>query len=223
VIVLPAGASGAGMLEGSSPLAVAQGDRIRISGPFPPGTTSVQVGYRYRYTGETATFAQPWPAAFEQLFVAAEKVAGLQMSSPQFQQQQEATAGGAPFLMATGGRLNAGDTLTIDLAGLPHHDPTLRNVGLAVGVFILAAGFWFGLSRSGAHDNAAGLAARKEKLLADMVVLEEQHRQGRVDERRYAGRRHSLMSQLERVMAEIDGVAPSERPRAGGPGNGIAA
>jgi hypothetical protein len=222
-IVLPEGASGAGMLDGSSPLAAAQGDRIRINGPFPPGTTSVQVGYRFRYAGATAVLAQQWPAAFEQLFVAAERVGNLQMSSPQFQQQQEANAGGAPFLMATGSRLNAGDTLTVNLSGLPHRNPTLRNVGLGAGVLILVAGFWAALSRAGTTDQTAELTRRKEKLLADLVSLEEQHRQGRVDERRYASRRQSLMSQLERVMGELDGVPTAQRPRAGGPGDGIAA
>ena len=47
--------------------------------------------------------------AVEQLFVAAEKVGNLQIASPQFSQQQEANASGAPFLMATGGRINPGD------------------------------------------------------------------------------------------------------------------
>ena len=206
-IVLPEGASGAGLLEGSSPLATAQGDRIRLDGPFPPGNTPVQVGYRFRYSGESATLAQQWPAAFEQLFVAAEKVGNLQIASPQFQQQQEANAGGAPFLMATGGRLNAGDTLTVSLSGLPHKNVMLRNVGLGFGLLILVAGFWAALSGGGEKDGAAALGKRKEKLLADLVALEEQHRQGRIDERRYASRRQSLVSQLERVMGEIDHIA----------------
>ena len=223
VIVLPEGGSGAGALEGSSTLAAVQGDRIRITGPFPPGTTSVQVGYRFRYSGGSATISQQWPAAFEQLFVAAEKVGKLQMSSPQFQQQQEAKAGGAPFLMATGGRLNAGDTLTINLSGLPHRNTTMRNVGLGIGVAILAVGFWAAISRRDSRDETIELVKRKEKLLGDLVALEEQHRQGRVDDRRYTSRRQALMSQLERVMGEIDGAPASERPRAGGPDNGIAA
>ena len=81
------------------------------------------------------------PTAFEQLFVAAEKVGNLQIASPQFKQQQEANAGGQPFLMATGGRLNAGESLSITLTGLPHRSRLLRNVGVGIGVLILAAGF----------------------------------------------------------------------------------
>ena len=213
-IVLPEGASGAGALDGSSPLAAVQGDRIRLSGPFPPGTTQVQVGYRFPYRGDSASITQAWPAAFEQVFVAAEKVGALKIASPQFKQQQEANAGGSPFLRATGGRINAGEPLTINLSGLPHHSTVLRDSGLAIGGLILAIGFWAAFSGGKRHqDRRDDLAKRRETLLAQLVSLEEQHRQGRVDERRYTSRRQSLVSQLERVMGEMDGS-----PAGGGKG-----
>jgi hypothetical protein len=204
-IVLPEAASGAGALEGSSTLAVVQGDRIRINGPFPPGVTQVQVGYRLPYSGDTTVVSQQWPAAFEQVFVAAEKVGSLQIASPQFQQQQEANAGGSPFLMATGGRINAGGSLTVTLTGLPHRNTMVRDVGVAVGVLILVAGFWAALTGPRARNTRIEeLKRRKDKLFADLVVLEEDHRHQRVDERRYTSRRQTLVSQLERVMGELD-------------------
>jgi hypothetical protein len=213
-IILPEGASGAGALDGSSPLAAVQGDRIRINGPFPPGTTHVQVGYRFPYRGDSATLTQSWPAAFEQVFVAAEKVGPLQMSSPQFKQQQEANAGGAPFLMATGGRINAGEALNISLSGLPHRTTMLRDIGLGLGGLILAIGFWAAFTGGKRHqDRHDELVKRKETLLAQLVSLEEQHRQGRADERRYTARRQSIVAQLERVMGEMDGS-----PTGGGKG-----
>jgi hypothetical protein len=204
-IVLPEAAAGAGALEGSSTLAVVQGDRIRINGPFPPGVTQVQVGYRLPYSGDTTVVSQQWPAAVEQVFVAAEKVGNLQIASPQFQQQQEANAGGAPFLMATGGRINAGGSLTLTLTGLPHRNTMVRDVGVAVGVLILVAGFWAALTGPRARNTRMEeLKRRKDKLFADLVALEEDHRHQRVDERRYASRRQTLVSQLERVMGELD-------------------
>lgn len=204
-VVFPEGATGAAALEGSSTLAVVQGDRLRINGPFPPGTTQVQVGFRLPYTSDTATVVQQWPAAMEQLFVAAEKVGDLKISSPQFQQQQEASAGGAPFLMATGGRINAGDSLTLTLSGLPYRSTLMRDIGVGVGLLILALGFLAAFrGRAIRRDQAEELARRREKLFADLVALEEQHRQGRIDPARYASRRQSLVSQLERVMSELD-------------------
>jgi hypothetical protein len=149
--------------------------------------------------------SQQWPAAFEQLFVAAEKVGNLQISSPQFSQQQEANAGGAPFLMATGGRINAGDSLSLTLTGLPHRSTMVRDVGVVVGILILVVGFWAALSGPRARNTRIEeLKRRKDKLFADLVALEDDHRHQRVDDRRYASRRQTLVSQLERVMGELD-------------------
>ena len=204
-IELPEGATGAGALDGSSTQATVQGDRVRLNGPFPPGVTQVQFGYRFPYNGDTATISQRWPAAFEQIFVAAEKVGELQIASPQFQQQQEANAGGAPFLMATGGRINAGETLTITLSGLPHHNTIVRDIGVAAGILILISGFVAAFTGGSSRTDRAGdLLKRKESLLADLVALDEQHRQGRIDAVRYSSRRQTLVTHLERVLGELD-------------------
>jgi len=204
VIELPEEAQGAGTMDGSSPLATVQGRRVRIAGPFPPGTTSVQLGYRFPYSGGEATVLQKWPAALETLFVAAEKVGKLQIASPQFERTQESQAGGAPFLMATGGRLNAGDTMTIHLTGLPYHSRILRDVGVAGGLVILAAGLWMGTRGRPETTQTRQLQQRKEKLFGELVQLEEQLGSGRIDDAKYAARRQTLVTQLERVMGELD-------------------
>jgi hypothetical protein len=207
ILELPEGAQGAGAMGGSSSLAMVQNERVRITGPFPPGTTSVQFGFRLPYRGDSVTLSQQWPAAFEQLFVAAEKVGELKITSPQFAQQQEAQAAGQPFLMATGGRLNAGDTLTVTLTGLPHHSTMLRDVGVGLGLLILVIGLWVGIFSTNSDKAATTeLVQRKEKLLADLVQLENLRRAARIDERKYATRRQTLMAQLEKVMGELDRV-----------------
>ena len=217
IIELPDAAEGAGAMTGSSTLAMVQGDRVRITGPFPPGITAVQFGFRLPYRGDSVTIAQRWPAAFEQLFVAAEKLGSLQIASPQFAEQREANASGTPFLLATGGRINAGETLTITLSGLPHQSTLMRDVGVGIGLLILAIGLWAGVTGAPArrgHD--AQLIERREKLLADLVELETQRRNGKIDERKYAARRQAVMTQLERVMGELDRVP-------GGGGEDVAA
>ncbi len=45
VFDLPEVAQGAGMLDGSSPQAVAGGKRVTVNGPFAPGSTLVQFAY----------------------------------------------------------------------------------------------------------------------------------------------------------------------------------
>src|SRR5205823_6296773 len=44
VFDMPEGATGTGILQGSSPLATVNGTRVTVNGPFPPGSTLVQVG-----------------------------------------------------------------------------------------------------------------------------------------------------------------------------------
>lgn len=211
---LPDVAVGAGTMQGSSSLASLQGNRLRLNGPFPPGTTSVQVGFRVPYRGDRVTLTQRWPAAFEQVFVAAEKVGDLQIDSPQFANKQEANASGTPFLMATGGRINAGDTLTLNLSGLPHHSRVLRDAGLGLGVILLLVGLYAAYTGVPANRGEAQLKQRREKLFADLVSLEEQRRRGRIDDGRYATKRESIVAQLERVMGELDQDGPGDAARA---------
>lgn len=205
VLKLPAEASGAALMAGSSPVATIRGDQVIITGPFPPGTTPVQLGYTVKYSGARVTLQQSWPAVMEQLFVAIEKVGQVHIQSPQFTAHQDAQAGGQPFIMATGGRLNVGDTLTLDITGLPHRGTLMRNVGLGLAAFILLAGFWAALTGAPARKGqTVQLEARKEKLFSDLVALEAQHARGRIDEPRYTSRRQALLTQLERVIGELD-------------------
>ncbi len=205
VIELPRDATGAASLQGSSPLASVNGNRVTITGPFPPGTTSVQVGYTMPWSGESARIEQRWPAAFEQLFVAIEKVGHVQLSSSQFTAQQEASAGGQPFVMATGARLNAGDRLSFEIRGLPNRSTWMRTAGVTLGCVVLLAGLWAAFAAAPARSGRdVAAAARREKLFRELVELERQHRQGRVDAARYTTRRQGLVSELERLMGELD-------------------
>ena len=214
VIQLPEAAASASLMQGSSRLASANGDRVTITGPFPPGTTAVQIGYTLPYSSEAVTIEQKWPAAFDQIFVAIEKVGDLRMSSPQLPDQQEAEANGTRFVMGRGKGLNAGEPLVINLSGLPHHSNTLRNGGVALALLVLAIGFWAAWSGGPKRrSNDAHLAARREKLFNELVELEQQHKNGRIDDKRYATKRQHLVTQLERVLGELD-----HQPSGGGEG-----
>ena len=64
------------------------------------------------------------PAAVAQVFVGMEKIGNMQIASPQLTDVREMNSDGQPFIMATGPRLNAGDTLVLNLTGLPAHSNT---------------------------------------------------------------------------------------------------
>lgn len=208
LIKLPTGAAGASMMQGSSQQASAQGDVVTITGPFPPGKTVAQVGFSLPQAGASISIRQTWPAALAQVFVGVEKIGAMQIASPQLTDVREMNSDGQPFIMATGGRLNAGETLVLNLSGLPSHSQTPRNVALVTTLVIFAIGAWFALSPGKAHAaQDAKLQATREKLMSDIVALERKRRQKPLSATDLA-RLERLTGDLERVIAELDrGVA----------------
>ncbi len=207
---LPTGASGASMMQGSSPSASMRADLLTITGPFAPGKTLAQVGFSLPQAGAATVVQQKWPVALGQLFVAAEKVVGMQMSSPQLTDSREMTSDGQVFIMGTGGRLNAGDTLVVNLSGMPAHSLWPRNVALGAAALVFAVGVWMSLSpKSARASEDAKLETRRERLMADVVALERKKRQKPLSTSDEA-RLQRLTSDLEKIMAALD-LAPNEQ------------
>ena len=207
---LPTGASGVSMMPGSSPTASVSGDILTITGPFAPGKTSAQVGFSLPQVGAASTIQQKWPIALAQLFVAAEKVGAMQMSSPQLTDTREMTSDGQQFIMGTGGRINAGETVSVNLSGMPAQSLWPRNVALGVAALVFAVGLWMAVSPQAARAaEGAKLETRRERLLSEVVALERKRRQKPLvaaDETRL----QRLTSDLEKVMAALD-LAPNEQ------------
>lgn len=216
IVELPTGASGAAMLEGSSPQASVLGDRLTITGPFPPGTLSAQVAFALPNAGASLALTQKWPAAVAQMFVAVEKIGSMQMSSAQFTDISERQAEGGVFLMGTGGRLNAGDTLTVNLSGMPAASHTARDAGLAIVLLMLGTGAWLAMT-PGASRNAHSvtLIARRERLITDLVAIERKRRQKGLSAPEEA-RLERLTRALEGVLASLDQGAAATGDEAAG-------
>ena len=209
VIDLPRGAAGAGLMEGSFPGATISGDRVTIRGPFPPGTTSVQIGFGLLYSGSEALIEQTFPANLEKITVVVEKLGDVHVTSPQFTSHGDVKAGdGTPLILANGGGLPAGTPLALQLTGLPGVSTWPRNVALALAAVIFGAGAWLAFGGRGAADERRRLESRRDSLLGELVKLEEQHRAGRADAGRYRAKREQIVAELERIYGELDG-APS--------------
>lgn len=204
LLVLPTGASGVSMMAGSSPSASVRGDLVTITGPFAPGKTSAQVGFSLPQAGAASAVQQKWPIALAQVLVAAEKIGPMQMSSAQIPEVREMASDGKVFLMGTGGRLNAGDTLVVNLSGMPAHSEWPRTVALTMAALVFGAGLWLSLSPAAARASEdAKLETRRERLLGDVVAIERKRRQkplSAADEARL----QRLTSDLEKVMAALD-------------------
>ena len=218
IIDLPRSAAGAGTLEGTTPSATVNGNRLTVVGPFAPGTTSVQVGYQLPYDSSTVQFEQAWPAAMQQVTVGVQKVGNLQVSSPQFMQTRDlSTDDGVMFVIGSGPGLPANGKLTVNLANLPIHSRTPRYVALTLAVAVVTIGVWLSVTvRRQEPSDQRTLTARRDALLRELEDLEKRRRAGNVGGERYSTRRQRLMSDLERIYGELDDAG--QGPQGGGEG-----
>jgi hypothetical protein len=215
---LPKDSAGATLLDGSSPNASVKGDKVTVAGPFAPGRTLVQAAFQLQVDSAAVEFTQRFPADLQQVAVVVKKLGDIKLSSPQISRQQDMTNAGETFIAATGGAVAAGQPLTLTIDNLPHHSAVPRWTALGLVGVILAAGVWWARRPEGADRRAADrkrLIARREKLFADLVRLEQDSRAGKVADGRYEARRESLLASLEHVYGALDsddsGPAPADR------------
>ena len=215
VLSLPAGATGATLMGGSSPRAAAAGAQVSVPGPFPPGVTPLRVGFVLPYSGGSLAFDQPLPVALESLLLMVEKWGDMDIASEQIARRADASpegVDGRTFIFAAGPLVAAGAAVSLEISGLPYHSRLPAMLALGVAFVFLAAGAWGAAtpdrSASGA-ERRRRIESSREKRFRDLVKNEQQHRAGRIGDTKYANRRRELMADLERIYAELDDeVAP---------------
>jgi hypothetical protein len=217
VFELPDGASGSAIMDGSSPQASVKGLRVTVAGPFAPGHTFVQVATSLPAEDGSIEIAQKLPANLDQLAVIVKKLGGeTTLKSPQLKEQREMPADGEVFIAATGGPVTAGQVIQLTVDGIPHHSQAPRRVALALAGCVVLVGVWFAARPTGEASGQAGerkrLIARREKLFTELARLEQDHRGGRVDDRRYAPRREELVSSLEAIYNALESHEPVADP-----------
>ena len=204
---LPPGAAQPSLLEGSTRQATVRGETVRVTGPFAPGVTSVQIGFSLPDHGASYTLRQRWPTAFERPFVAVEKIGDMQLRSAQLTRVESVNAeGGKVFLLGNGGRLAAGDELVVDITSLPAHSRVPRWTAVGLAAIILVIGLYVAFSPS-ATPARAGLEDERAKLMRELVAIEERRTIGKARPKD-TERRPALMAELERVLAALDDEAP---------------
>jgi len=214
--LLPAGAQSGTVLQGSSPRTLIEGSEVSVSGEFSPGVTPVQVAYVLPYSGGSFVLSQTFPADFDQLLVFAEKWGSMDIASGLFDRRGEMGAdetGASPLMWGAGREISAGSPILLELNGLPYHSSWPRIVTLTVSGFIIAFSVWGSLGvqvkRDEELERREVLKCRREKLFTDLVRVEHQRRQGKIQTTRYGTRRAALIEQLQRVLRELEGgLAP---------------
>ncbi|MBL8141718.1 MAG: hypothetical protein JNM38_11445 [Acidobacteria bacterium] len=226
VFELPEGARGATLFEGAPPQARAEGSRIVVPGPFPPGTTALPMAYQLPYTTGLVEFSQVLPADVPALVVLVNNTSGARFASPLVGDTRAVTIDGKPFISGRGGRVAAGTPIPFAIDGLPYHSQVGRYLALGLVVLVLGVGAWLavnGESNSLSADRARA-TKKRDKLLRELAELERQRHTSldpRIDVKREA-----LVSQLEKVYRQLDhlggadnavqdlsasGLAPSNR------------
>ena len=193
------------LLQGSTPQARAEGRRVSVAGPFPPGTTAVQFAYAVKYDGPAVTIEQRMPAVLDQVTMMAQKVGPMTVTSPHVVQRREMPAQGETYIVGQGPGAGAGEAVTFSFDGLPHAPAWPRHLALGLAGVILAGGAWMGRGRRGstvAGDRAA-LESRREHLFAELMAVDRRHRNGRSDAAD-AARRRELIAELESIYAALD-------------------
>jgi hypothetical protein len=206
ILNLPSGAMNATVLVGA-PKAVALGDHITITGPFSPGQTAVEVAYRVPFDTGDVSIEQKLPLSVPGLAVLIKKIGDMSLTSPQLPNVQEREFEGDRYILAQGPPIAAGGTLSLTVSGLPHHSLWPRRIALSLAVLMLGAGFWSAARKPAPAANTARLkqlTGKREKAFSELVRLEQQRRTGDIDAAKYAEKRLSLISQLERVYRDLD-------------------
>jgi len=210
-IEMPTGAVGTTILEGSTPQATAKGPRVVVTAPFQPGPTQVQIAYRLPYAGPSATVTQVFPIALDRVALIAEKTGDIKLQSSQLADQREMPVDGRAFIAARGPGVAAGQALTFELTGLPHHSRMPRTVAIALALVVLAVGGWAATRRvpgaptpPSAGATRTALESRRDRLLEEMVALEDRQRRRAISSDDYIRRREALMQDLEQVYQALE-------------------
>ncbi|HYN08515.1 MAG TPA: hypothetical protein VES67_14125 [Vicinamibacterales bacterium] len=139
---LPRDARGVSLLQESSKQASAKGHRLIVTGPFAPGPTMVHVAFEQPYNRDTARIEQTWPASLQSLNVLVLQIGGLDVRSPQISTKREVTDQGQKLIVAGGPSIPAGQSLVLEITGLPHHAIWPRYAALSLAAVIVCAGIW---------------------------------------------------------------------------------
>ncbi len=221
VFTLPAAAVGTTVIQGSSPRASNKGREVTVAGPFPPGTTAIQVAAEYPAGSGTVDIAQAFPAPVPEPVIIAKKEGDMKIASPQLDRVQETVSEGTVVIVGAGRALPAGQPLAITISGLPHHSTVPRTIAMVLAGGIVVLGVWVSLKGADQPTDRAAerkrLIARREKLFQDLVRLEHEHRRGKIDRLRHTARREELLQSLENVYGalEDDDTGPEPASRAG--------
>jgi hypothetical protein len=201
VFEAPADASNLSVLEGSSPQAKAEGHRVTVTGPFAPGSTSVQIAYRHKYDGGTLHLAQAVPLDLPQTTVIVRKFGNLRATLNGVTGQREVPLEARMYLVLNGKALNPGERIDLTLEGLPHQSLWPRYATLGIAALLVIGGIFLALQAprpEQTEDELRTLRARRGERFDKLVSVERRLRQS-PDDDVLQERRAALIAEVEEL------------------------
>ena len=205
---LPEGFTSAqGAEDAPSQFQIAEKKGVYWKGPVPPGRMTLRFGFVLPIAGPEYAFHQSFPMPLEGPRIFIERDEKMEVEGPTAKAREERTFNGRKyFLVGSDDRLPAGAAIDLTLRNLPLTEKT--GAYLALAASILVAGWGFVMTRGHARaqngEKRKKLEERRERLLGELVSVEELGRSGRMDPTRHKARREELVSGLERVYRELD-------------------
>jgi hypothetical protein len=209
VFQTPDNARNTSVLEGSTPQAKADGNKVTVTGPFAPGETPLQIAYRIPYEGDTVTIAQTLPLTMRQATVIVRKLGNVRVEMPGVRGQREAQFEGRTYIVVNADRVDANGQLNVRLRGLPHRPYWPRYTALGLAALMALVGLWLAIQPDrGALDDtdARTLRTRRLGLFEQLVAVERRLLDRRVLNTRQGDDQDEdgLLALREALVAEIE-------------------
>lgn len=183
---------------------------VRATRPLPPGTGSVSGAYILDTARGTATYRRRFPVEVEVLRVILEEAPGLSLVSNVEATRRSRDLNGIKFAIWDFARIPAQQEVNIEIRGIPYKPtwPSRLTLGLAAlivlwALYALRTGQVPGTGLGGGL-NPLSAAARRERILRAIELLDRDLSQEKVSDNRYRRRHEELTRQLAVVLRELD-------------------
>ncbi len=187
-------------------VAAEDGSSIRATEPLGEGKRSLTAGYFVDLDGTQATLRRGVPVSLMNARVIIESAPGLSVGVSVPHQTRESDLNGIRFTVVEFGAVRAGDDLTLTFTGLPSRSTWPRTLAVLVALAVVG---WMvlALSRRDRVSSPTALgplapAARRERILRALELLEAEQKAGKVKEKAYQRRRAELLFELAAALGE---------------------
>lgn len=201
-------------------LAAEDSKSIRPNGPIGPGDHGVSGAYQITFSGDEATLRRRVPFSLRGARIIMENVPGLEVTTNVQSERRVRELNGLEFAIWDTAPVPAGGELVLTLRGLPTRPTWPRNLAMAVAIAIVGWMIWSLTRReeqaaAGGPLGALSAHARKERIVAAIELLERDHAEGKVEDKRYQRRHAALMKDLAAALREEAvqaGKVPADDP-----------